>query len=505
MYNRIMFDIWGVVKGIKKQFTQTDLLVSLGLLATYFLTRLTNLSKFPIFSDEAIYIHWAKVAWHDANWRFISLTDGKQPLQTWGTIPFLKLFPNDALLAGRMFSVCTGLFALVGIFCLIYYLFGKRAALMGSFLYVITPYFLFYDRMALVDSGVNAFFIWIILLSLVLFDTLRLDVSLLFGLISGFGLLAKSSVRLFLMMGFAVIFTDKKFSIKKLVNFSVLFGIGVALALLIYNVQRLSPFFQFVSQKNTTFIMTMGELLQNPFAVFFKNIVDIPYFVFSELGYVIGLMGLIGLIRLIRSKNKNALLFTLLLIIPTIIIAFISKILFPRYIIFLGTTLTILAAYWLSQIKDKTKCWVAIGVVILSILFFDYTILFDHAKIPFPPVDRGQYLEGWPAGWGAREIISYAREHSTGRRITFLAEGDFGMAGDVLDTFVLPADNIGIKGHWPLGEADLFKAQELLEKEDVYVVFGHTGTFPTHWPLKLIQKYEKPGGKSAIYFFKLTK
>src|SRR3989304_1360065 len=94
------------------------------------------LDKLPIFSDEGIYIRWARVAWHDASWRFISLTDGRQPLQTWGTIPFLKLFPNNALLAGRLFSVASGFVALIGIFSLLYLLFGKRTAIMGSFIYI---------------------------------------------------------------------------------------------------------------------------------------------------------------------------------------------------------------------------------------------------------------------------------------------------------------------------------------------------------------------------------
>lgn len=498
-----MFDIWAVYKGIKSKFTQKDLLLSASFLIGYFFTRLINLSKFPIFSDEAIYIHWAKVAWHDAAWRFISLTDGKQPLQTWGTIPFLKLFQSDALLAGRMFSVFTGLFALVGVFCLVYYLFGKRAAFIGAFLYIITPYFLFYDRMALVDSGVNGFFVWIILLSLILIDKVRLDVALILGLLSGVGLLAKSSVRLFLLLGYGALILTLK-SKRKVVNFSILFAVSVIIALTIYNVQRLSPFFQFVSQKNNTFIMTTGELLQTPFKFFLSNIMSIPYFVFSEMSYIVALLGIIGLYLLFKNKNKHAIYFTILLVIPLIIISFISKILFPRYIIFFGSTLLILASYALSQIKNKKNLLISMSLILISVAYFNYALLFDHTKIPFPGVDRGQYLEGWPAGWGARDIVEYARGHSTGKRITFLAEGDFGMAGDVLDTFILPSDNIGIIGKWPLDERHLFENQKLLEKEDVYVVFGHRSEFPQHWPLELIKKYEKPGNKSALYFFKLT-
>jgi len=138
-----MFDISAVFVYIKKRITVKDsLLLSLATLL-YFATRLYNIKLLPIFNDEGIYIHWAKVAWHDASWRFISLTDGKQPLQTWGTIPFLKLFPNDALLAGRLFSVATGFVGIMGIFFLLYYLFGKKTAFIGLFLSIFSPYFLF--------------------------------------------------------------------------------------------------------------------------------------------------------------------------------------------------------------------------------------------------------------------------------------------------------------------------------------------------------------------------
>ena len=195
-----MFDIFAVITWIKKNLNKKDFFLIFLLIFFYFLTRLFNLDKFPIFSDEGIYIHWAKVAWHDASWRFISLTDGKQPLQTWGTIPFLKLFPDNALLAGRLFSVATGFVGLIGMFALLYYLFNKRTAIIGSFIYVFTPYFLFYDRMALVDSAVNAGFIWIFFLSILLIRTLRLDVALIFGLVTGLSLLAKSSARIFLAL-----------------------------------------------------------------------------------------------------------------------------------------------------------------------------------------------------------------------------------------------------------------------------------------------------------------
>src|SRR3989338_11530911 len=236
-----MFDIFNIFTFLKKNITKKDIIFFFIILTIFFATRLVNLDKFPIFSDEGIYIHWAKVAWHDASWRFISLTDGKQPLQTWGTIPFLKLFPENALLAGRLFSVATGFAGLVGMFSLLYYLFNKKSAFIGSFIYVFTPYFLFYDRLALVDSAVNAGFIWILFLSLLLVKTLRLDVALIFGLVVGFSLLAKSSVRIFLALSALspILLLEKnvkKFFLKS-INYYLLFIISSALAFIIYNIQ----------------------------------------------------------------------------------------------------------------------------------------------------------------------------------------------------------------------------------------------------------------------------
>ena len=53
------------------------------ILAVYAWTRFANLTALPIFTDEAIYIRWSQIGAQDANWRFISLTDGKQPMFTW--------------------------------------------------------------------------------------------------------------------------------------------------------------------------------------------------------------------------------------------------------------------------------------------------------------------------------------------------------------------------------------------------------------------------------------
>jgi len=496
---------------IKNRFTKKDCLFICILIVFYFATRLINLEQLPIFNDEGIYIHWAKVAWHDASWRFVSLTDGKQPLQTWGTIPFLKLFPNDALFAGRLFSVSTGFFGLIGLFSLLFYLFNKKTALIGSFLYVIIPYFLFYDRMAMVDSGVNAFFIWILFFSILLVKTMRFDIALLFGIIAGMGLLAKSSVRLFVGLSLLApilingIFAKFQKQKTKLLSFVILFGVTTLLAGTIYNIQRLSPFLHFVEEKNKTFVMTFSEWLHNPLAVLFHNIKTIPYYVFSELGWIVVLFGILGFLKLFSKEKKLFFYLAAWIFIPYIGISLMTRVLFPRYIIFLGTLIVILASYYLGNLKKQTLLIASLTIIIIGVLFFNYSILFNYSKIPFPQTDRGQYVESVTVGYGIKEIMAYAREKSKEKAVIILAEGDFGMTGDVLDVFLRKDDRIFIKGYWPLGEKELVSHQKDLINNYVFVVVSHSLTYPQNWPVKLVKSFYKPNNKSVIYLLELTR
>src|SRR3989339_566088 len=379
-----MFDVSKIFSFFKKNFNRKDFLLGLGLVALFFLSRIIFLDKLPIFSDEGIYIHWARIAWHDASWRFISLTDGRQPLQTWGTIPFLKLFPQNLLFGGRMFSVATGFISLTGVFSLLFYLFNKKTAFWGAFLYIFTPFFLFYDRIALADSAVNSGFIWILFFSILVVKTLRLDLAILFGITAGMAMLTKSSVRLFIGLAvFApILIWNKKFGkniINKAVNYFILFAFVFSIAIVIYNIQRLSPFMHYIELKNNTFVMPISEIV------------------------------------------------------------------------------------------------------------------------------KGQYVEGETAGYGAKEIMEFARVKSKEKQVIVLAEGDYGLIGDVLNVFLKDDDKINIRGFWPLNEKTLFDNQKELKENLVYVVFSQRKDFPTNWPIKLIKKYDKPGLRTAYYLFELIR
>lgn len=503
-----MFDIIRLIQSSKKLFSRRDIVFILVIIIFYFSTRLTNLAHFPIFSDEGIYIRWAKVAWHDPSWRFISLTDGRQPLQTWATIPFLKLFPDNALFAGRIFGVFSGFLGVLGIFILSFYLFGKHTAYISSFLYILTPFFLFFDRLAMIDSLVNVSFIWIFFFSILLTRTLRFDIALLFGFFSGILLLAKSSVSIFLGLSFFAPFISLKKNVQEntrtIINYLILYTIVIVLAFIIYNIQRLSPFLHFVAEKNHTFVKTWDEFIQTPFSIVSGNLRYTPLHIMHNLGYATFVLGILGWFFIHRKKRLLSWYFLIWIFFPYIVMTFFMKVLYSRYIIFLLSPFIIFTGYFLAHILSKSRAWY--GVIFFAYIFtfyFNYTILFDYKKIPFLPDDRGQYIEGMPSGYGVREIIQYARAQSAAKPVVIVASGNFGMTGDVLDIFLKRGDRISVHAYWPLEEKDLIKSQKLLATNYVYVVTPHIDKIPDTWPVKLIKKYDKPGSRSSLYFFEL--
>src|SRR3990167_2856565 len=107
-----MASFWNFVKKHK-----IELITAVFLTVAYFFLRLYRLMSLPIFTDEAIYTRWSQIARFDAGWRFISLTDGKQPLFVWFDMVVMK-FIQDPLMAGRIVSVLTGFFTMIGLFFL---------------------------------------------------------------------------------------------------------------------------------------------------------------------------------------------------------------------------------------------------------------------------------------------------------------------------------------------------------------------------------------------------
>ena len=237
--------------------------LGLGFIAIYFLLRLTNITSMPIFTDEAIYIRWSQIGARDAAWRFISLVDGKQPLFTWIMMVLLRVMHGDPLFIGRLVSVIAGFGSLVGIWVLAYELFqSKRIAFFSSFIYLVSPFSLIYDRMALYDSLVATLSIWNLFMAIRLVRYPRLDNALLFGMTLALGMLNKTSgfLSAYLVPLTLFVFSwEKRERWLRFFRWAILCIVSFVLSQLLYSILRLSPLFHMIGQKDLVFVYSLSE------------------------------------------------------------------------------------------------------------------------------------------------------------------------------------------------------------------------------------------------------
>ncbi|MBI2195608.1 MAG: glycosyltransferase family 39 protein [Candidatus Levybacteria bacterium] len=234
---------------------KVEIIAALLLVPSYLFLRLYNIMSLPLFTDEAIYVRWSQIARFDASWRFISLTDGKQPSFVWLTMTIMR-FVDDPLLAGRLVSVIAGLATMIGLYLLGRELFkNKWIGLVSSFLYLIFPMALVYDRMALYDSLVGMFMVWSLYLTVLLVRTVRPDVALILGMVIGGGVLTKTSAFFSVPLLFAtyLIFDWRQKANERLPKLVGLSLTAIIMAFAFYSILRLSPFYHIISDKPSVF------------------------------------------------------------------------------------------------------------------------------------------------------------------------------------------------------------------------------------------------------------
>jgi 4-amino-4-deoxy-L-arabinose transferase-like glycosyltransferase len=472
------------------------------LIFAYFILRLIYLNRLPIFTDEAIYIRWAQIALNDASWRFISLTDGKQPLFVWFSVIFMK-FVQDPLIAGRLVSVSSGFLTMIGLYVLTYELFRKRTiALFASILYIFYPFAQVLDRMALMDSMVGTFFIWSLYFSVLLVRKIRLDIAYTLGLVIGAGVLTKTSNFFSIyLLPFTLLLLDFKRPLvqKRVIRWIILAAFTTTIAYGIYSLLRLSPFFEIVSVKNATFVYPIFEWIKHPFLYFTSNFNGLfswflQYFTFSYITL------LILSILLIQKFFKEKVLLLLYSVLPFLALALFGIKIYPRFIFFMTLTLLPLVAWSLNLIVEKLKSifsknviYVKITQVILLFIIIAYpayvSIIFaiNPLKAPIADADHGQYTNSWAAGWGVKESIAFFKEKSVNQKIFVATEGSFGLMPEAMEIYLIKNKNITIKGYWPV---DSFPKEVLnfANKMPAYFIFYQPQhvIVPISFPLKLI-------------------
>lgn len=491
----------------KNIFTETVLILVISLVT--FITRVTNLLNIPIFTDEAIYIRWAQIGLADPAHRYIALTDGKQPLLTWLMYPLLLLF-SDPLFAGRFVSVLSSVLTSIGIYFVSRELFGKRTAIMATLLYIISPFSLIYNRLALMDSLLSSFGVWSLYLSILLVRLLRLDVALLLGIVIGLGVLTKSSAFFYLfLLPLSLLLFDfkKKKKLTRVFKWIGLSVIALTIAQVMYNSLRLSPWFYIIEQKNYVFIYTLEEFLQKPFVVFLPNLGGLLDILFEYLTYPISMTLVVGVIWGLIEKKKEVIYLFLWFLLPFLALSAFGRVIFPRFILFMIMPLFIIIAYTIAKLRNFAYPKNKLLLLILPLLFVYplyqlALVLTKPEQVDIPQVDRNQLFDDWPSGYGVKEVISFLEEKSKSGKIVLGTEGTFGLNPAVYEIYLGSNKNVDIHGFWPVSQVP-DKLIDAASKYPTYLVFKEKQEVPENWPLKLIGKYRRGKGDSYLLFYQV--
>lgn len=385
---------------MKKLFSEWKwvVLILIGIIGLAFFLRVFNLTLLPVFADEAIYIRWSQIMANESTLRFLPLSDGKQPLYMWILMFFVRHF-SDPLFIGRLLSAVSGIGTLLGIFALSFLLFGsKKVSLVAALIWAISPFGLFFDRLALVDSMLNLFGVWSVFFGILMAKTKRLDMAMITGFALGFMLLTKSPAIFFIiLMPFTWFMAQKKSDVFKLIP---LYAVSLLIAYGMFNILRLGPNFHLIALRNLDYVYPYNHILTDPLNPFKGHSGGmISYFVLLAPLSLVPLF-LTGILTNLKKNLLTILPVLALSFGPLFVIAEYSKVVTARYILFTIPFFVILAA---AAFVSKTK-WVKYLSVLFLVIFviqsflFDYKLLSKVEEAPLPSGDRSGYLEEWTAG-----------------------------------------------------------------------------------------------------------
>lgn len=489
--------------------------VGFALVVAYLGTRLYNILALPIFTDEAIYVRWTQIFVADIHQFFVPLTDGKQPLYIWLGYPFLKVFSNP-LLGLRLVSVFAGFLTMVGIYLLTKELFqNKKAAVVASLLYIIFPFALVYDKLALYDSLLATFAVWSLYMEVLLVRRRKLYLAVLAAGIFGAAMLTKSSAFFFLyLLPFSLLLFDFKSKTRnrdllKWLGFAILAFVG---ALACYAILRFSPNYHYITDKNYMFIDPPSVWIKHPFAripgntrILLKALVEyatLPLLFLSASSFVVK-----------RRYFKEKLLLLIWFAAPmSALILFGNPLfLFPRYILFMTMPLLVLAAFSLVEfyeiIKGRSK-YLAVAAVILLLLPMlhkDFYILTDFSRAPIAKVDKEQLVTSFTAGLGVQQTVDFLNEKSKNGPIYIGTQGLFGLMPESLKVYLNDNKNVQIDGYWPIADTPPQTVLDAAKIKPTYFIFyapcpacSQEGVAPARWPLKQVFQIER--SEKGSYF-----
>ena len=482
----------------------------------------------PVFADEAIYVRWSQVMKAEPTLRFLPQSDGKQPLYMW-VLMFLLQPSFDPLVAGRMLSVIFGLICNVGIFTLAYLMFKrKKVGLVAAMMYAVSPIAMFFDSMALVDTTLAMFGVWLLVFLILTIKHQKYDLSMISGFLLGGALLTKSPALYFSILSPVTLilhtWTKKvgriiKDFIKQLILLSPIYLIAYGM----YNILRLGPNFQIIALRNQDYIFPISHIWLNPKDPFIFHVKEIGDWLWMLGPGVIFFTLILGFITGIKKFKKETILLSLWILMPLFANAMYAKVFTARYILFVMPFIYIISSLFIIfHSKYQKLSYLLLILFIINSFLVNYLLIFNISEAPLPKSERTGYLEEWTAGYGIKEVANFLKNEiknpESKGKIIVGTEGYFGTLPDGLSMYLNNYPQITVIGvGLDIKELPkpLFESKNAGNKTYLVINSSRLAGDPNKMGLKLISSYVKPlrtkgtsdyikyGPRETLYFFEV--
>jgi 4-amino-4-deoxy-L-arabinose transferase-like glycosyltransferase len=418
---------------------------ALFLVAVYLLTRLLFIARFPYFFDEGTYASFINQAAHSTSRLFVSLTIGREPLQIWLGIPWVKLGFNPVV-AGRLVSMTAGLLTVAVIGRLGREAGGASVGWVAAGLAVLLPFLVVNDGIGIYEPLVTLIMSAALLLQVELARRPGLGRGALLGFVLGAGILTKRNAEpaLFLMPFSLLCFdwsvSDRSERLKKWGGALALAVFGVVVASLVL---RSSSYWTQYQRFNGTTARGIGFAGVRPLRLVLRDPFAFSGQAWSAfrpalLGYVtIPLMAVavLGLIVAWRSRPRMAALLLVWIVVPFLGALTFSTLSFPRHVMFIMPPLIVVVAYglveagqWVGRILSRRMAVVVLtlgaALALGEALAFDARVIAHPRTARYPGLDDQQYVTGTQSGASWDAVAAMIRKRGTGNPVVVvLANG----------------------------------------------------------------------------------
>ncbi len=381
-----------------------------GLLAAYAVSRTYALLRLPPFLDEALTIVWGRNLWSGGWWNAPS-ADGKLlSVAIVGAVDALWPTGWPVLLGARLVSVSCGCVALVCCLVVGRRLGGDVAGVVSGVVYLVSPYAVWHDRLCLADSHLAA------VTGLVFASSLRLMTSgsLPSAIVLGVALIAAVLTKvtgglLFVVPLTALLMKPSELSWRPLLRrLAMVYGVSAPVSLWALSRVWWAP--------RSSQLAKVG-----PFGAIAHNLEVSADWFRTYWTFPLWILVAVCCIAVVATHQRRAAFLLAGIAAPVAFFAVTARIWWPRYLLVTAVPMAVSVGLVLGHVWDRfgrAARWGLAAAFVLAVvpaIRWDISALRAPQRAELPAVDRYQYIDGWPSGYGSAGLVEALRSLATAR------------------------------------------------------------------------------------------